>query len=272
MPGLTRSPTGPQAAATAWKLSPPRAARPVTRLWQNLSTTTYPERVYDPAEWADQPEPVRRWLDHAIAAGTPLWSVGQLRMTGTIRLGRWRPFTATQVLAPARGYIWSARARVAGLPVSGYDRFGDGVGEMRWRGCGVVPVLSSAGPDVALSAAGRLAAEIVLVPTAFVMGQWTADDRDRDVLVGHLPGPATRRAVRLRLDPSGRVTQVWVRRWGAPAGHPLGWYPFVVTASAETTVGGVTIPSVLRAAWRPDGSPAGDGEFYRATVTHAAFH
>jgi hypothetical protein len=42
-------------------------------------------------------------------------------MRGTIRLGTWCRFTATQVLAPPDGYTWAATARFLGLPVVGYD-------------------------------------------------------------------------------------------------------------------------------------------------------
>ena len=59
------------------------------------------------------PEPARRWLSHAIAPGTPLWGSVELTMHGQIKLGRWRPFTARQVLTPPDGYIWAATAVVA---------------------------------------------------------------------------------------------------------------------------------------------------------------
>lgn len=36
----------------------------------------------------------RRWLLHAVAPGTPLWTSVQLTMRGQLELGEWRPFTA----------------------------------------------------------------------------------------------------------------------------------------------------------------------------------
>ena len=92
------------------------------------------------------PEPARRWLSHAIAPGTPLWSSVELTMHGQIKLGRWRPFTARQVLTPPDGYIWAARTRLAGLPVTGYDRLGSGGGEMRWRLMRLIPVRTDWAP------------------------------------------------------------------------------------------------------------------------------
>lgn len=44
---------------------------------------------------------------------------------------------------------------------------------MRWRLLNLVPVMTAAGTDVARSGAGRLASEIVLVPTAFQDATWT---------------------------------------------------------------------------------------------------
>lgn len=75
--------------------------------------------AFDPAMVAGLPEPARRWLTHVIAPGTPLWRSVELSMVGQIRLGSWRPFTATQVLAPPKGYIWAANARLLGSRSSG---------------------------------------------------------------------------------------------------------------------------------------------------------
>jgi hypothetical protein len=86
--------------------------------------------TFDPAMTRGPPEPARRWLSHAIAPGTPLWDRPELTMHGQIKLGRWRPFTARQVLTPPGGYVWAAKTRLAGLPVTGYDRLASGAGEI----------------------------------------------------------------------------------------------------------------------------------------------
>lgn len=147
--------------------SVPRAARRVGREWDLLGRTTHQPAVFDPAMVADLPEPARRWLTHAISPGTPLWETVELSMRGEIRLGAWRSFTARQVLAPPRGFVWAARARFLGIPVVGFDRFSSGSGEMDWRLGGLIPVMSATGPDVTRSAAGRLAGEMALAPTTF---------------------------------------------------------------------------------------------------------
>jgi hypothetical protein len=58
-----------------------------------------PDR-FDPAELDGLPEPARRHLTQAIAPGAPLATSARLRMRGSIKVGRWLPFRARQVLSP----------------------------------------------------------------------------------------------------------------------------------------------------------------------------
>lgn len=78
--------------------------------------------VFDPSKIGDLPDAARRWLTHAMPAGTLLSPSVQLTMHGRIRIGKWRSFEATQIIKPGTGYIWSATAYLAGLPITGYDR------------------------------------------------------------------------------------------------------------------------------------------------------
>ena len=101
--------------------------------------------VFGDVEIAGLPEPVRRHLRMAICPGSVLTRAVSLTMHGTIRIGRWLPFRAWQVLDPHVGYIWAARA--AGLVV-GSDTYLDGDGAMDWRLAGLVTVVHADGPDV----------------------------------------------------------------------------------------------------------------------------
>jgi hypothetical protein len=225
--------------------------------------TTAAVDTFDPAAIMGLPEPARRWLGHAIAPGTPLRGRAELTMRGQIKLGRWRPFTARQVLTPPGGYLWAARTRLAGLPVTGYDRLGPGGGEMRWRLLRLIPVLNGSGPDVTRSACGRLAGEIVLIPTAFRHASWSRGEQADTAVATWRFGDDTETA-ELLIQPNGRVSEVRISRWGNPAGGPFGRYPFSVRVEAEARFGGIVIPSVFRAAW-------GDSEFFRAEITGAVF-
>lgn len=217
----------------------------------------------------DLPEPAGRWLRHAIAPGAPLTASTELTMHGTIRLGSWRRFTARQVLAPPDGYVWAATAHVLGMPVIGYDRFGSGTAAMRWRLLGVVPVVEVDGPEIVRSAAGRLAAEVVLAPTTYAAATWTVGDRP-DVAIGlwHIGGDTQR--VEVDVAANGRVRGVLLQRWGRPPGASYGCYPFGVTVEAERTFGGITIPSRLRAGWWWGTDRQDEGEFFRAEITAAS--
>lgn len=221
---------------------------------------------FAPDTVADLPEPARRRLRHAVAPGARLATSLQLTMRGRIRLGAWRAFTATQILAPD-GFVWSATARVAGLPVSGFDRWSAGSGQMHWRLAGLVPVVSATGPDVSRSAAGRLAAELTaLLPTAYADASWAAGpDPDTAVATWRIDGQDE--DVRLRVDPDGGLREITMQRWGDPGGAPFARYPFGVAVGAERVFDGVRIPTRLRAGWWW-GSPR-QTEFFTAEITGA---
>jgi hypothetical protein len=87
----------PPSASLSVALVPPWAAHRVRKDWAELSAPTPHPAPFDPAMVADLPEPVRRYLTHVIATGTPLWQSVEVSMTGHIKIGAWRPFTATQV-------------------------------------------------------------------------------------------------------------------------------------------------------------------------------
>lgn len=251
----------------------PRSARAVRRDWELLARGggSEPKDPFDPAMVADLPVAARRWLEHAIAPGTLLWPSVVLTMRGEIRLGSWRPFSATQVLAPPRGFIWAATARFAGLPVTGFDRYSSGSGQMNWRLGGVVPVMTVTGVDVTRSAAGRLAGEMALAPTSFRGAIWTPGADDDHAVATWRIGDEEERA-EFSIGADGRLDGVVMQRWGNPGGAPFGRYPFGVDIQAERTFAGVTIGSQLRAGWWWGTERQAEGEFFRATITGAEFH
>jgi nucleotide-binding universal stress UspA family protein len=66
-------------------------------------------------------------------------------MGGRIKVGRWLPFSARQVLNPHRGFVWTGRA--AGV-IAGSDHYVDGAGALEWTVARLVTVASGAGQDV----------------------------------------------------------------------------------------------------------------------------
>lgn len=225
---------------------------------------------FEPGLVAHLPEAARRWLCHAIAEGTPMWRTAKLEMHGFIRLGRWRYFAAEQTITPPDRFLWTARTRMAGLPVRGYDSYADGRGEMHWRLLGALPLHSGEGPDVTRSAAGRLAGEAVLVPTAFASARWDGcPDPDRVRATWTVGGHEVQ--VQLHIGHHGELLQLSMLRWGNPDGRHFGAYPFGVAVEQERRFDGVTIPSRFRASWWWDTDRQARGEFFRAQVTAARF-
>ncbi len=136
-------------------------------------------RVFDPAQVSGLPEKARRYLEHAIGAGTPLASAVRLRMHGEIKLKGWHPFTAEEVILWNRGMIWRATVRMFGMPIRGGDYFIDAQGAVRWKLFGILPIVNVSGPDIRRSAAGRVNIESVWLPSVLCGDavSWTAADR-----------------------------------------------------------------------------------------------
>ncbi|MGO9510745.1 MAG: DUF6920 family protein [Mycobacterium sp.] len=245
---------------------PPCSARHVRREWVALSSLPSSGEVFDPCRTAHLPMPVGTWLQHSIKEATPLARTAWLHMRGHIRIGAWRPFTATQVLVPGVGFIWAAKAQFACIPVLGYDKYFGGAGEMRWRIGGIVPVMSARNTDIDTSAAGRLAAESVFVPTCFAGAQSSSDDSGVHATWSI---DEHRETVDLDIGDNGELRGVAMQRWGNPDGAPFGRYPFGVGLDSEREFGGVTIPTQVHAGWWWHTNRQTEGEFFRATITHA---
>lgn len=233
---------------------------------RTLSTPSAPGR-FDPVEVAHLPVPVRRYFAAAIAPGTEITESASLTMRGHLRLRGWLPFRAEQVLAPHRGFVW--RARAAGI-ISGYDAYVDGRGAMEWKLFGLLPVMTTDGPDVSTSAAGRSGGEAVWVPAALLPRfgvRWTAPADDH--IVACFDVGATPIELHLRIDADGLVRSVVFDRWGDPEETgSFGWHPFGGEVTGHRTFDGLTIPCDGRWGWSygTDRWPA--GEFIRIHITN----
>jgi len=163
----------------------------------------------------------------------------RFQMHGEIKIGRWFPFHAEQVITADEGFVWAAQVRMFGLPVIGADRYAGGEGSMSWKLLGLIPVASGAGPDVTRSAKDRWIAE---------RAAW-------------LPAPDT--------IPAKEMT---FRRWGNPDNTGYRELDFGVIVEEAREIAGETIPTRLRAGWFYSNSGfANEGEFFRATIDFAEF-
>lgn len=244
--------------------------REIEVLWSELTLEGEGER-FDPASVTELPEPARRFLLRAIAPGTPLARSVELTMRGDIKLSPDRDpvaMEADQILAPPRGYIWRARTHGGLMRIRGFDRYARGTGVMRWKLFGLIPVVRADGEHVTRSAAGRLAMEGVLLPSALVPGRgvsWEEVDQDRARFVMTVGDETV--ATTLEVDPDGRPTRASASRWSDAAGP--GYDLFVVELGGELREGGYTIPSELTAGWRLGADD--EFRFFRALLEEARF-
>ena len=167
-----------------------------------------------PADLSHLPEAARRYLAHAIAPGTPLATAVRLTMHGEIKLRQWMPFQAEQVIHAERGMIWKARVGSGLGQIRGSDRLVDGHGAMNWRILGMIPVVRGSGPDISRAGAGRVAAEMIWLPSALLLAGRVLER------LSSFPGPG----VSPRAGPPGLAQPVGRRARGAelPEPAPMG--------------------------------------------------
>lgn len=218
------------------------------------------------AEVRGLPDPVQAYLRSSIAPGTPLAQTARIRMRGRIKVGRWAPFRARQVLAPHHGFLWMAR--VAWL-VSGSDHYVLGRGAMDWKLAGLISVAHGEGPDISRSAAGRAGAEAVWLPTALLPRfgvEWSADDATKVSARYRIDGHPVQ--IHLRLTDRGRISSAVLRRWGDPDDTGTsGYHAFGVDYTDYGSFGGLTIPVAGRAGWHHGSDRWEQGEFFRYRIT-----
>lgn len=246
---------------------------PVATSLAGLWSSAPPARDSFPPRLPEElPEPARRYLEHAVAPGTPLAGAVRLRMHGEIKLNLWRRFTAEQVIRRDGNMIWRARTRFAGIPVSGYDRLVDGEAAQRWKMLGIIPAMKASGPDITRSTAGRLIAESIWLPSILAAPEvlWRAvDERHVDA---RLTVAGETGDLRLELDDAGAVRSLALSRWGNPGDTPFHYEDFGGVVEDEATFGGFTIPSRLRAGWQFGSAQFEEsGEFFRVTVDSAEY-
>ncbi|MDH3214592.1 MAG: hypothetical protein OEM05_19105 [Myxococcales bacterium] len=229
--------------------------------------------MFEPSSVGHLPPVARRYLGHALAPGARLGTCARLTMTGTIKLASgWCGFEAVQVLRWDRGFVWAARAKVRGLPVTGFDRLVDGAAAMRWKLLGLFPLVQAEGAEIARAAAGRLHAEAIWLPAALLDPEVAWTDRGDDRTVAKFEAHGEPSELALGISSTGAVASCSLLRWGDLGTGEFAYHPFGGTADQERTFAGTTIPVRLRVGWR-FGTPAfeTEGEFFRCTVNTVEF-
>ena len=245
------------------------AFRSLDELWDEAPSA---QRRFDAGNLGALPEPVRRYLGRAIAAGAPLASAVRLSLQGEIKLRTWCPFTAEEVIRWDRGFVWRARVRFKGLSITGSDRFLDGVGAMRWSLFGIIPIANGSGTDITRSAAGRMNIEAIWLPS-ILSGEdvfWSAASGTQ--IHARFEAHGEKAEIGMLIDEAGRLQSVVMPRWGNPDGGAFGVHPCGAFIDKEACFDGYTIPSRLRVGWYFGSERfAREGEFFRTTINSAHF-
>ena len=245
----------------------------IGKLWAALRPAGGPGEPFAPGMLDGLPEPARRYLAHAIAPGTPLARAVELRMTGAVSTDgrKWLPLAAEEIVAPGRGFIWRANARLGGpLRLRAIDHYADGAARMLLAFQGLITMTSKTGPDLARSAAGRLLSESIWLPSALLPERgaaWEGIDADHArvrLAVGDVTAVLT-----LTIDAEGRPVSVVLPRWKDAPGGRWEEAPFGVFVEEETAFEGYAIPTRLRAGWWPGTEKY--LEFARFSVEGATF-
>jgi hypothetical protein len=230
-----------------------------------------PSTTFREAEFVALPPAARLYLSHSIAEGTRLVSAVHLQMTGEIKLERWLPFTASQVVRIERGFVWTAKVKKGLAFISGFDQLLDGVGESQWKLLGLFKVMSASGPDISRSTQGRMAIERIMLPSSLARPDVAWSDLDGSATAVSRLGDFDT-TLKLDLSGSGKLEAASLLRWGNPDGGPFKLSPFGGFTDEEMTFGGYTIPTRLRIGWHFGTDRFSEGEFFRCKITSAEFH
>lgn len=228
----------------------------VERAWARIAAHASADAPRFTADLVDGlPEPARRYFLFAIAPGTPLRTVAEIEMVGSLGLGSrdvpaYKPMRAREILAPPHGFVWQASVGSGVLRFAGSDAYVDGEAWVRFSGLGVLPVARPRStPDLVRSASARSMLEALWVPAALLPGNnvvWEAiDDRCARAVFTHR---GNRFALDLRVEENGRPSSVVGQRWSnANPDRVYRFQPFGASVEAVGTFDGFTVPTCISA-------------------------
>jgi hypothetical protein len=231
------------------------------------------QQQFTEAMIAELPTPVQRYFLHAIVLGTPLATSAQLTMCGQFRFdpGKpWLPMQAQEILNP-RGFIWRAKIGNGFSQFQGADYYCDRIGRMQFALLGLVPIVNVQNVDIARSAIGRLAAELVWLPSALLLQQgveWSAIDNH--TLQARLRIDDEPVTLTLIVDDNGKLLESYALRWGDHTKDGSWAYiPMGGKCYTEHRFGGFTIPSQMGVGWWFGSEQY--FEFFQSTIVQAEF-
>lgn len=180
--------------------------------------------------------------------------------------GRWFPVTATQTISIARpGFLWLARARLAGLPVRVIDCFAGAKGRIEVRLFGSVPMARAQGAEIDKGELMRYLAELAWAPHAFLYNldlSWSP--LEDDWVEVSAPLGAGRVTVSLCFDAAGDLVEIAADDRPRQVGRTSMPTPWRGYFSDYRIIGGLRIPARAKVSWMLE-----DGHFtyWRGEIT-----
>ncbi|MBO0886598.1 MAG: hypothetical protein J2O38_04325, partial [Acidimicrobiales bacterium] len=102
-------------------------------------------------------------------------------------------------------------------------------------------MMTATGSDTDRSAAGRVALDAMLVPTAWLQPAITWRAGGSDTVVAEWRVDNHTLAVELTVAPNGVLRSLSMHRWAQPVGHSWDEYPFGGTLEDETDFDGIKL-------------------------------
>lgn len=247
--------------------------REVSQIWRSLEAVPTETR-FNKDMVAELPAPVQRYFFHAIAPQTPLATSVSLEMKGNFRLSQdkpWLPMTAKEIVSAFKGFVWKAVIGNSLMQMRGGDYYINNSGRVRFSLWGLIPLVNTQNANTNRSAIGRLAGEMVWLPSALLPQRgvsWQAIDATTIQASLKIDGePVT---LTLFIDSNGKLLKMSFLRWGDRTDDgSFAYIPFGGEFPAERTFAGFTIPSEMSLGWWFGTERY--APFFRATIEQAEF-
>lgn len=238
------------------------------RALELLAASRGTDRIVTRSDYADTPEPVKRYFDTVLSEGRPYVRRVSMAQRGSMRLGgpdaAWRPMQATQhYTTEPPGFVWDATIDVLPyVPARVLDEYREGEGRLRAKLLSTVPV-ASAGPSDAMAESEllRYLGEAVWFPTALLPTEgveWDAID-DRTARATISDGDTTASMV-FHFGVDGLVTHVTAERYRQETGDTALWTGYF---RSYVDHDGLTVPTEAEVEWD---LPEGPLPYWRAEL------
>jgi len=197
----------------------------------------------------DLPTPVKRWLNYSGINGREQIATVCLKQKGLMKLKpdqkKWIKSSAKQYFTITQpSFIWRVKTSMMGIPIVGRDVFKDGVGAMKIRLAGLIPVVNVANTTkLNESTIQRYLGEMIWFPSAALRDYIKWESIDYYSAKATMTYAGTKGSAVFYFDDSGQLTKfVALRYRDANDEKPTKW---VATVKAYSEINGFNIPTEL---------------------------